>query len=130
MSPGVTTRCEQVAPRAVAPGDGATALTGPAGSPPTTGRQPVLTHEVAPGDVEVVAPRGDPDPGGVGADQAGLALGLLGEEGHAQALGHALHGGAGHRGDAVGGLQEGLEEAALVEDHVVRDADLRSDSGV
>ena len=87
---------------------------------------PSPTDEAAPGHVQVVASRGDPDPGSVGADQAGLALRLLGQEGHAQALRHALHRSLGGRGHAVGGLDEGLEQAALIKHHVVCDADLET----
>lgn len=75
--------------------------------------------------MEVVPARCNPDASGVGRDQAGLALGLLGEEGHAEALCHPLHRGLGGRGHVLSGLDQSLEQTALVKHHIVCDAHLR-----
>lgn len=79
----------------------------------------LLTYEAASGQVQLVPARSHPDSSAVGADQAGLALGVLGQEGH-----HPLHWPPAGRGHALRSLQQSLKQAALVEDHVVRDTDL------
>lgn len=77
------------------------------------------TYEAAPGQVQLVAARCHPDSSAVGADQGGLALGVLGQKGH-----DPLYRPPAGRGHALCGLQQHLEQAALVKDHVVRDTDL------
>ena len=74
--------------------------------------------------MEFVLARGDPDTTVVDAQQAWLALQLLGPERRAEPVRHLLHGYLGRRGHQVRGTDDGLEQAALVEHHVVRDAHL------
>lgn len=74
----------------------------------------VLTYETAAGHMQLIPSRGHPHSTGIGRHQAWLALGILGQEGH-----HPLHWCPGYRGNTLCGLQQCLEETALVEDHVV-----------
>ena len=74
--------------------------------------------------MEFVLARGDPDAAVVDAQQARLALQLLGPECRAEPVRHLLHGRLGRRGHGVRGADDGLEQAALVKHHVVRDAHL------
>lgn len=78
-----------------------------------------LTHEVSTRQVQLVPSWRHPHSSGVSADQAGLALGVLRQEGH-----HPLHWTPGYCGNALRSLQQGLEKTALIEDHVVWNADL------
>lgn len=54
---------------------------------------------------------------------------MLGEERHAQALRHPVHGRPRRRGNALRGVDKRLEETALVEHHVVGDAYLHRGGG-
>lgn len=88
------------------------------------------TDEAALGHVEVIATWGDPHAAVIGTDQAWVTLRLLPEECHTQALGNPLHGSFGGRGDTLRGLDQGLEEAALLKHYIIRDAHLYKRSGV
>ena len=77
--------------------------------------------------MEFVLAGGDPDAAAVDAQQARLALQLLGPERCAESVRHLLHGHLGRCGHRVRGVDDGLEQAALVEHHVVRDAHLEGD---
>lgn len=85
----------------------------------------ILTHETAPGQVELVPSRGHPHSAGVGTDQTWLTLCVLWQEGY-----HAFHWCPGYCGNTLGGLQECLEQTTLVEDHVVWNTDLRRHTSV
>lgn len=79
--------------------------------------------------MEVVPAGCNPDAAGVGADQAGLALELLGQEGHAEALCNPLHRGLGGYGHVLSGLDQSLEQTALIKHHIVCDAHLKRREG-
>lgn len=67
------------------------------------------TNEAALGNVKLIASGSDPDAAAVDTDETGLALGVLGEEGHAQTLGHPFHRSSGSRGHGLCGLDQSLE---------------------
>lgn len=86
------------------------------------------TDEAALSHVEVIATRGDPHATEVGTDQAWVTLRLLPKKRHTQALGNPFHGSLGGRGDTLSGLDQCLEEAALLEHHIIRDVHLHGTS--
>lgn len=66
------------------------------------------TDEAALGNVEVIASRSNPDATVADTDEARLALGVLGEEGHTQTFGHPLYWSSGCCGDGLCGLDQSL----------------------
>lgn len=76
--------------------------------------EPLLTHEAATGQVQLVPSRGHPHSSGVGTNQAGLTLSVLRQEGY-----HTFHWCPGCCGNTLGGLQQRVEQTTLIKDHVV-----------
>lgn len=82
------------------------------------------TDEAAFGNVKLVASRSNPHATGADTDEARLALGVLGKEGHAQTFSNPLNRSSGGCGDSLCGLDQSLEKTALIKHHIVCDANL------